>query len=413
MGRQARGTSYTWTGVVSNGAGELIDADVLVLSVLDPDGDMVSGFPVDLSVIQHLGLGIYAFDWTIPAGADLGTYAGDWSGTDSDGLPCAGQDFLDVVLPSQVTTYPEGTNPNPYMMPERFRALGYGANLRINTSDLQLETHLLDATAAVNAYCNVPLLPQPHSFLGGKAVDEEHPWKFPQTSTARGSRRVYPKHRPIKVVEDFRLIVGFDAGASLPLNALVVNNREGWIEITALTIANQSGLFGVSGWIVPMGGLVVPIARITYTYGNDFPVSNDRLRMVEPTVWQGRFGFWDANWPIVVKSHGDTVSDTEYDVDLDIGRITFTGTVPAEPLTVDYHHSLNLEIERATALIAAQFIEDDNLRDRGMGGLAKLRVNEIEATRIPRDKGDLSSYIANYVPSAATLLDGFRFWHAG
>lgn len=302
-------------------------------------------------------------------------------------------------------------NPGTYMTPGRFKNLGLGVSLsKIN--DFELAEILGDATASVDAYCNMPLLPEPGSFLGGIAVDEEHRWRFATVFHERGSRRVYPKHFPIVSVEGLSISVGFNAGATIPTDTLVINNAERWVEVTALTISTAGALFGTTGWVLPMGGLTVPKALLSYHYGWDLPVVGDRLRRVpalDDFVFQASHGCWTPLAP-VVKVGNVTKDPADYDVDPDEGWITLHDDPASAIVTADYHHRLPRDLARGTALVAVDIIGDAALRRRGLvGGLTALRVNEIEIRKQPSRGQQTMQPIS---PRAELLLAGFRHWTA-
>lgn len=99
----AQGGVYTWTATIRDGNGALADCADLALTIADPDGDTVAGFPVVAPAIVRLSLGEYAYDWTVGALADLGVYDADWAGT-VDGLSVGGSDSVQVVEPGSIFT---------------------------------------------------------------------------------------------------------------------------------------------------------------------------------------------------------------------------------------------------------------------------------------------------------------------
>lgn len=300
--------------------------------------------------------------------------------------------------------------PGIYMTPGRFKNLGLGVSLS-KVNDFELTEVLGDATATVDAYCNMPLLPEPGSFLGGIALNEEHRWRFASVFHQRGSRRVYPKHFPVVSVEALNIVVGTNAGATLPTDTLVINNAERWVEVTALTISTSGALFGTTGWVVPMGGLTEPKALLSYHYGWDLVVTGDRLRAIPggTFVYQASHGCWTDDAP-VVRVGPDVVSPADYAVDPDEGWITFVDDPGPGIVRADYHHRLPRDLARGTALVAADILGDSTLRRRGLvGGLTGLRINELEIRKQP-SRG--TQVMAPISPRAELLLSGFRHWSA-
>lgn len=411
MSKTALGATKRWDANIYDGGLQPADPSSLTLTVFSPLDSVVDGFPVNYPPIIRDAQGLYHYDWPIPFDAPLGTYHGEWTGI-LNGGPITGFEDIEVVPVGSIEAPLVEESPAVYMTPGRFKAGGYGVSL-VNLNDFGLGTQLEDASAIVNSYCNMPLLPMPGSFLGGRAVDEEHRWRFARTFHDTGTRRVYPKHWPIVNVEKLELVVGHNAGALIPADTLVINNAERWIEVTALTISTSGGLFGTTGWVVPIGGLMQPKAQITYTWGWSLPVGNEKLRLVPGTgfIYQARHGFWTST-PPGVSVDGVLADPGDYTVDTDEGWIIFTAD-PGGVVRASYEHRLPWEIARATALVAVELVSEGNLQRKGLtSGLSSVRVNEIELRRqIPRGAVTASELPA-ISPQAALLLEGFRYWAA-
>jgi hypothetical protein len=107
----ARGTTYTWSAYFRNAADELVDCADLTLTVADPDGDVLTGFPVSAPAIVRVSLGTYTYAWAVPSGSDLGRYDADWAGTgDIDGLAYGGSDSVEIVEVGSVTPHVVATD---------------------------------------------------------------------------------------------------------------------------------------------------------------------------------------------------------------------------------------------------------------------------------------------------------------
>jgi len=104
MSNVAQGGTYIWTATIRDGNGDLADCADLALTIADPNGDELAGFPVTAPAIVRNGLGEYQYEWDVAALADLGIYDADWSGT-VDGLAVGGSDSVQVV---QAGTIVEG-----------------------------------------------------------------------------------------------------------------------------------------------------------------------------------------------------------------------------------------------------------------------------------------------------------------
>lgn len=302
----------------------------------------------------------------------------------------------------------------PYLTPERFRTMRTGAKVT-GLTDLELREVITDASAIVDAYCNVPLLPKPHSFRGGEALLEQHTWLYPASHFDPGQRRIYPFHRPIKEISAFTLMVAPGATAAIPLDSLVVNQSEGWVEVTSLAIASNSGLFGVVGWVLPIGGMANPLALISYTYGQSIAETGDRAYPITDTetkVFQTSHGFWTSDAVTVYVDGTEMIVDTDYSVDRSIGRVTFvadqTGVV-----TVDYSHELERDIVGATAQITEFLLGSADLAAKGLaGGVQRVKVGEISLDR-GSSPSEVKEWLRRSVPHAALLLDGHVYmWMA-
>ena len=53
-----------------------------------------------------------------------------------------------------------------YITPQRFREMGFGIDIS-ELDDTELLSLCRQASAVVDAYCNVPRIPQKHDFRGG------------------------------------------------------------------------------------------------------------------------------------------------------------------------------------------------------------------------------------------------------
>lgn len=98
----AQGETYTWSATIRDGNGFLADCADLALTIADPDGDVLAGFPVTAPAIIHDALGEYHYVWSVGAGEQLGVYDADWSGT-VDGLAVGGSDSVEVMVAGTVS----------------------------------------------------------------------------------------------------------------------------------------------------------------------------------------------------------------------------------------------------------------------------------------------------------------------
>lgn len=300
-----------------------------------------------------------------------------------------------------------------YLSPERARRMPLG--IELPSTDLALVDLLSQAQAVVDAYCQLPQMPYPVDFLGGVGIVEEHRWRFPDSPFGPYQRRIYPYHWPVRAVTEFLIEVGAGSRATIPTDALVINNTEKWIEITALSIVNASGIFGVTGWVVPIGGLQQPKAIVTLDCGWQIAETDDTCYALDGTntVFVASHEHWieDATTP-EIKVAGTPVTPAA--IDYLLGTVTF-GSPQTGRVTATYRHKLSREIPLATGYVAARLQGDVLLREKDMEGLESIKDDTIEITR-PRLRSSPrldEGWLEREVPAAAQLLGGFKAWRIG
>lgn len=104
MSQVAQAGTYTWNAVIRDGNSDLADSADLTLTLTDPDGNVLAGFPVDVPPIVHDSLGEYHYVWSVPGGATRGVYDAEWTGT-VDGLPVGVSDSVQVVLAGSISPF--------------------------------------------------------------------------------------------------------------------------------------------------------------------------------------------------------------------------------------------------------------------------------------------------------------------
>jgi hypothetical protein len=294
-----------------------------------------------------------------------------------------------------------------YLTPARFREMGFG----IDTSELD-DTEILSlvnqATAVVNAYCNVPRIPQMHDFRGGTITGETHSWRYPVNSLDIGQRREYLFHWPILAISQFRIYVTNTQYIEIAPTELMINNTERYFEIVSLAITSF-GLF--NALIVPNVYLASPLAKTSYTYGWDFEVTDEYLSCTDGQTWRAQNQFWftDETRAPVIKKNGAVVT-TGFTVDATEGTVVFTDNLLAtDTVRATYHHKLHPDIQFGTGHIVAHLHGQAELQARGMAHLTRLRVAEVDMEKDLRraaPKG-LVENLNMLVPEAALLLGAF------
>ncbi len=295
-----------------------------------------------------------------------------------------------------------------YLTPQRFREMGFGIDIS-ELDDTELAALIAQATTVVNGYCNVPRIPQAHSFLGGTIKREQHPWRYPVWPNDLGQRRVYFFHWPILAIQQFRIKVTNTQYLEIAPTELMINFTERYAEVVSLAITSQ-GLF--NALVIPNVGLATPIAETDYTYGWDFEVADEDLTCSDGQTWRAQNQFWftDSDREPVVKLNG-TEQTTGFTVDSTEGTVVFTDNLLAtDTVSVSYHHKLPPDIQYGAGHIVAHLHGQSELHARGMAHLTRLSVAEVTMER--RDTTSATaSLIKNLdllIPEAALLLSSFR-----
>ena len=295
---------------------------------------------------------------------------------------------------------------DPYLTPERFRTAGTGTDLS-EVETVAIRSSIARATAKVNAYCAVPVIPQGYSFRGGTIIGEEHihstdEWERPKPF------RLWPWHTPVRSVESLRLVWGVRGGTETyldidPGNLLI--SDQGYVEVSSLNLTQL--VFGNS--VIPYIGLHQPIFRVDYSYGYRFTSTDEYLEPVDARTYQAQNQFWTDD-AVVVKVAG-AVQTTGFALNRREGWVLFDAAQGADAeVTASYTYPMPNDIQQACSLLAARDISEADLRAKGMDGLVSLRVKDVELRRAVAAKSTGTSGNAADMPSdAASYLDGYVF----
>ena len=299
----------------------------------------------------------------------------------------------------------------PYLTPDRFREMGFGIDVS-ELTDREVLALANQASAVVDAYCNVPRIPQKHDFRGGSITSEEHAWRYPVTPFEVGQRRYYPWHWPILAVSQFRIYVTNTQYVEIAPTELLINNSERYLEVVSLAITS-SGLF--NALIVPNVGLATPVARCSYTYGWDFAISDESLTTTDGQTWRAQNQYWHSTPAPTVKKNG-VAQSSGFTIDYEEGMVVFTANLAAtDTVTASYNHKLPTEIQYGTGHIMAYLHGQAELHSRGMAHLRRLRVAEVEMeTQNLPSRGEVKSLSQNLdilIPEAALLLGSYAADH--
>lgn len=288
----------------------------------------------------------------------------------------------------------------PYITPERFVEMGFGS---ADASDAQLLSLITRATMAVDRYVSAPMVPTRFSFRGGTVVGEEHVFNLGNQVNEHPTRIVWPNCTPLKSVSAFAVWVTNDYNVEFDVNELYLTKEN--FHITSIGLTSAS-LFGAIA--VPVLGLKEPISKTTYTYGYDFDAVGEVLAADSAfKVYRAVNQFWNDD-DVTVYKNGSEVT-TGFDVNRTEGKVTFTAANAAsDVISVDYGYQMPTEVAEATGLTVAKFIDDRDMRARGMGNLQTLEVGEISMSK-PRPRAATSNMSVDLPNEAKQLLDGLQF----
>lgn len=265
-----------------------------------------------------------------------------------------------------------------YLTPDRFKSMGFGIDLT-DVEDVDLRQIISRASALVDAYCAVPMQPTKHDFRGGSVTAEQHDWRLPDLTitSAGGTRRVYVMHRPITAVTSFKVKFTETYEVSIDPANLYVQHIAGWAEVVSLAAV-------VSG-IYPVGinfGLYTPVAEISYTYGWDLTSTDEYLEPTDAGTYRSTNCWWKTSPAPTIYKNGVAESASNYTIDYNEGTVLFNSLLAAtDTITASYSYKLPSPIAEATGFIVAHLLGERDLQLKGMAGIGRLRVAEVELWR--------------------------------
>jgi len=294
-----------------------------------------------------------------------------------------------------------------YLTPGQFRNLDLGVDVS-GWIDAKLAPKLAQASADVNAFCQAPNVPVPHSFLGGVITGETHSWRTDPFGQ-RATRRAFPYHTPVRSIESMRIYVTTDQYVDLTPAELYYETSEGWVEPASANLTSY-GLFGSS--VLPFIGLSDPHATLDYTYGYRIP---ETVRLWYQGdggyTWRAPSGFWTSD-AIEVRVNDAIADPGDYTIDRTEGTITWDiGTQPSGTARVeaDVVSRIPYDISLATGIIAAERISGRAIVEDGFPeGIRSMRVAEVSIDRGLTRVGDVRGGVE--IPDkAAELLGTYVF----
>jgi hypothetical protein len=289
-----------------------------------------------------------------------------------------------------------------YLSVDRYRAMAYGHDLDA-FDDADLAQIIARASAVVDMWCACPQLPQPFKFFGGSVTREQHRWTL-GTDLVHGTRRIYPTHRPIQAVSQFRIRVTNQLSVTISGNDMFINNADGYVELVSLAAVSY-GIYPVG--IVPNLGLHTPVAELTYTYGYMFPVVGEMLYATDGKLFRSVGNYWSADPPPVIYVNG-AEKTSGFVIDYPDGTVYFDAA-PSGIVRADYTYTLPIPVAQATGEIVTDILGERDLTAKGMRGLAGVQIAEMNIRRSLHGTNVDASLAANVPEMAQLLLAPYRF----
>jgi hypothetical protein len=287
--------------------------------------------------------------------------------------------------------------------------MGQGVDLT-DIEDQDLAANISIASGLVNTHCNVEV---DHDFRGGTVTDEEHRWKMGNYMWP-GPRRVFPNHYPLTQLTSFKIYVTNTQYLDIPVAQ--VNWEEFSNALEPVIAAESIGVWTASA--IPIAGFREPHARISYSYGFTFSVTDEQMFPEGGIRWRGQNQWWDSTVTPVIKVNGITLDPADVTFDYDEGTVDIDDDVltaldidvtEVDHVRATYTHKLPSNVMNATAMITTSLLGRRSIAERGMLGLSGITVNEVEL-RQSRD----SQIAVDEIPgNARMLLVPYRRFHWG
>lgn len=297
--------------------------------------------------------------------------------------------------------------PPLYLTPRRYATMGQGTDLS-GIEDQDLASQILTASGMVNAHCAVAI---DHDFRGGTVTAEPHQWQLGNHMWP-GPGRVFPERSPLKTLTSFQIHVTNTQFLDVDTSYVHYDKSRNSLEPVIAAAAIGVWSYGV----IPVAGYRTPEARISYTYGDEFSVTDEQMFPDGGHVWRAQNQWWTTA-DVTVKINGSTVV-SGITIDRNEGTVAIDDDVTVDPdvavdevdsVTVSYTHKLHPNIMMATAILTTSLLGQRNIVASGLQGLSGIRVEEVEI-RQSRDAQAARDQIPGVVQA---LLGPFRRMHWG
>jgi hypothetical protein len=283
-----------------------------------------------------------------------------------------------------------------YVTPARYRTMGFGADIE-EVDDSALAMQLRLASSLVNRYCNKP---SGYSFLGGLVTDEIHPWRLGNEHAPQGPLGLFPKFKPLLELDSFQIQVTNTQYLDVDTDQVFYSAPQ---NILMPVIASSSiGIWSYTA--IPVAGLPVPQAKLSYSYGFSHDDVAEELFPEGGGLYRAANQWWTDD---AVTVYRNGIELTDYTIDRNEGTITLTDPDSMDlddVITATYTHMLPEDVRDATAVIMTDLAGTTNIVGAGLLGLSRIRAEEIELavdSKSAISGGEISD-------RAKMLLDAYR-----
>ncbi len=288
-----------------------------------------------------------------------------------------------------------------YITPSRYRTMGFGADLD-GIEDVELAAQLGLAARLINRFCS---LPPTYDFRGATVTNEPHVWRMGNYMWP-GSGRVWLDCVPVKAISSFTIWVTNTQYLNVETQYLHYDKSRNILE--PVIAASSIGIWSYTA--IPVAGFREPEARVSYTYGWEFPVTSETMYPDGGAVYRAEFGYWTEDAVTVRKNGTELTLTDDYTVDRTEGTITLVSGLDLDDVvSIDYAHTVPPDVAYAQGLIATQLLGNRAIVVGGMQGISGFRVEEVEV-RQSRDAQAAKTEVSGL---AAQLLQPYKRLHWG
>lgn len=265
-----------------------------------------------------------------------------------------------------------------YLTTQRYHSMGSGVDLS-EVDDQDLAAAILTASTLVNAWCQVPTT---YDFRGGTVTNEKHAYRMGNYMRP-GSPRVFPDHAPLKELTSFLIRVTNVQYLDVDVERVFYDSSRNVLE--PVIAASSIGVWSASA--VPVAGFREPVIEISYTYGEEHSVTNERLFPDGGTVWRAQNQWWVIGADVTVTVGGVELDPGDFEVDTTEGTVTIDDDAltaldiddaEADNVFCSYVHRLPTNIMLATSMVTTSVLGQRSIVSKGLQGLSGIRVEEVE-----------------------------------